>query len=47
VDHGLKVVDAPAVFFACKSPVGDGKLSQDYNQAQNLDTLKSRLAQVE
>ncbi|MBA4788762.1 MAG: cupin domain-containing protein [Pseudomonadota bacterium] len=46
VEHGLKVVEAPAVFFACKSPVGDGKLSQDYNQAKDVAALKARLAEV-
>lgn len=45
-DHGLKVVEAPAVFFACKSPVGDGRLSQDYNPAGDVAALKSRLAAV-
>ncbi|MEP9377675.1 cupin domain-containing protein [Aquabacter sp. CN5-332] len=45
-EHGLKVVEGPAVFFACKSPVGDGKLSQDYNPARNIEALKDRLGAV-
>ena len=41
--HGIKVVERPAVFFACKSPVGTGHLSQDYNQAPNAAELEARL----
>ncbi len=42
-EHGLKVLEGPCVFFACKSPVGDGKLSQDYNPVNDVAALKSRL----
>jgi hypothetical protein len=41
--HGIKVVEGPAVFFACKSPVGTGQLSQDYNKAPNAKELQDRL----
>jgi quercetin dioxygenase-like cupin family protein len=41
--HGIKVVEGPAMFFACKSPVGTGHLSQDYNKAANAEELTARL----
>jgi quercetin dioxygenase-like cupin family protein len=41
--HGIKVTQGPAVFFACKSPVGTGHLSQDYNTAPDAETLTKRL----
>jgi quercetin dioxygenase-like cupin family protein len=41
--HGIKVTEGPAVFFACKSPVGTGHLSQDYNKAPDADALSKRL----
>lgn len=44
--HGIKVVEGPAVFFACKSPVGTGHLSQDYNYSPEAEALKERLAKV-
>lgn len=44
--HGVKVIEGPAVFFAVKSPPGDGKLSQDYHQAPNVEELKARLERV-
>lgn len=44
--HGIKVVEGPAVFFACKSPVGTGHLSQDYNKAPNATDLEARLAAI-
>ena len=41
--HGIKVLDGPMVWFNCKSPVGDGDLKQDYNQAPNSAEIKSVL----
>ena len=42
--HGIRVVDGPVRFFACKSPSGSGKLSEDYNEAPNAAELVARLA---
>ena len=44
--HGIKVVEGPAVFFACKSPVGTGELSADYNRAPDAEALTERLGAV-
>jgi quercetin dioxygenase-like cupin family protein len=41
--HGVVAVEGPAVFFAVKSPAGNGDLSQDYNKAENADELMERL----
>lgn len=42
--HGIKVIEGPARFFACKSPVGTGALSQDYNKAPNASELEDLLS---
>jgi quercetin dioxygenase-like cupin family protein len=44
--HGIKVVAGPAVFFACKSPVGSGHLSADYNRAPDAEALTRQLSEV-
>lgn len=44
--HGIRVVDGPVRFFACKSPAGTGKLSEDYNEAPNAAELQQRLAEA-
>ena len=41
--HGITVVDGPMVWLNCKSPVGDGDLKQDYNEAPNASDIKSAL----
>lgn len=42
--HGIRVVEGPVRFFACKSPAGTGKLSEDYNAVPNAAELQQRLA---
>ena len=42
--HGIRITEGPAVFFTCKSPVGTGELSLDYNRAPDADKLADRLA---
>lgn len=42
--HGVRAVGGPAVFFAAKSPVGTGDLSQDYNMAQDAVEVWKRLS---
>lgn len=42
--HGMRVVDGPVRFFACKSPAGSGKLSEDYTDVPNAAELRQRLA---
>jgi quercetin dioxygenase-like cupin family protein len=42
--HGVRVVAGPAVFFAVKSPVGSGDMSQDYNKAKDADEVWKRLS---
>jgi quercetin dioxygenase-like cupin family protein len=44
--HGIRVVEGPVRFFACKSPAGSGKLSEDYNAAPNAAELQQMLAEV-
>lgn len=44
VRHGVCAVGGPAVFFAAKSPVGTGDLSQDYNKAQDAEEVWKRLS---
>ena len=41
--HGIKVLEGPMVWFNCKSPVGDGDLKQDYNEAPNSAEMKQIL----
>ena len=41
--HGIHILEGPAVFFTCKSPVGDGDLNQDYNMAPDATDVKARL----
>ncbi len=40
--HGVRAL-GEAVFFAVKSPCGNGDLSQDYNKAENADELMAKL----
>lgn len=42
--HGIRVIAGPVRFFACKSPSGSGKLSEDYNDVPNVAELQERLA---
>jgi quercetin dioxygenase-like cupin family protein len=42
--HGGRAVGGPAVFFAVKSPVGTGEMSQDYNKAEDADEVWERLS---
>ena len=44
VSHTVRAVGGPARFFTAKHPVGDGELSQDYNEAPNAEELKKLLA---
>ena len=44
VRHGIRALGGPAVFFAAKSPVGTGDLSQDYNKATDADEVWKRLS---
>jgi quercetin dioxygenase-like cupin family protein len=44
VRHGVCAVGGPAVFFAAKSPVGTGDLSQDYNKARDAEEVWKRLS---
>lgn len=44
VRHGICALGGPAVFFAAKSPVGTGDLSQDYNKAKDADEVWKRLS---
>jgi len=44
--HGARVVEAPHVFFAAKSPVGTGDMAQDYNKAKKDDTVWKRLSDL-
>jgi quercetin dioxygenase-like cupin family protein len=44
VRHGVCTVEGPAVFFAAKSPVGTGDMSQDYNKAKDADEVWKRLS---
>ena len=41
--HGVAAVGGPAVFFAVKSPCGDGTLDQDYNKADDAEEVSRRL----
>ena len=41
--HGIRVVEAPYVFFTVKSPAGDGDLNQDYNLNVDAENMKQRL----
>ncbi len=42
--HGVCAVGGPAVFFAAKSPVGNGELAQDYNKAKDAEEVWKRLS---
>ena len=44
VVHGGRVTEGPAVFFTCKSPVGSGDISLDYNAAPNAEDVTKRLS---
>jgi len=46
VRHGGRAVGGRAVFFAVKSPVGTGDMSQDYNKAEDADEVWERLAKA-
>ena len=41
--HGGIIIDEKAIMFAAKSPVGDGNLAQDHNDAENADEITARL----
>ena len=41
--HGGRTLSDKAVFFAAKSPCGDGDLAQDYNKAPDADEVIERL----
>ncbi|MEE9239778.1 MAG: cupin domain-containing protein [bacterium] len=41
--HGVIAVGGEAVFFAAKSPVGNGDMGQDYNKAADADEVMARL----
>jgi len=42
--HGVVAHGGPAMFFAVKSPCGDGTLDQDYNRAADADEVLKRLS---
>ena len=44
VVHGIRISQSPAVFFTCKSPVGSGEISLDYNAAPNAEDVTERLS---
>jgi len=44
VSHTVRALGGAARFFTCKHPVGDGELSQDYNEAPNAAELAKLLA---
>ncbi len=44
VRHGIVIAEGPAVFFQVKSPVGDGTMNQDYNQAADADEVRAQLS---
>lgn len=44
VRHGVCAVQGPARFFAVKSPVGTGDMSQDYNKAKDAEAVWKRLS---
>ena len=41
--HGGRTLTDKAVFFAAKSPCGDGDLAQDYNEAEDAEAIVQRL----
>jgi quercetin dioxygenase-like cupin family protein len=41
--HGIRIVEAPYVFFTVKSPAGDGDLNQDYNTDHDADAVRRKL----
>ncbi len=41
--HGGIIIDEKTVMFAVKSPVGDGNLAQDHNDAENADEITEKL----
>ena len=43
VRHGIRIVEAPYVFFTVKSPAGDGDLNQDYSLDVDAESMKRRL----
>jgi quercetin dioxygenase-like cupin family protein len=47
VRHGVRALGGPAVFFATKSPVGRGELSEDYNKASDAEEVWKRLSPQE
>ena len=47
VRHGVCALDGPAVFFATKSPVGTGDMSEDYNKARDAEEVWKRLSAQE
>ena len=42
--HGIFTTEGPAVFFAVKSPCGDGTLDQDYNKAVDAEEVMEKLS---
>jgi quercetin dioxygenase-like cupin family protein len=42
--HGVRAIGGPAIFFAAKSPVGNGDMGQDYNRALDADEVWKRLS---
>ena len=43
VRHGVMAVDGDSVFFTCKSPVGKGGISDDYNLAKDNEKVWEKL----
>ncbi|MED5579542.1 MAG: cupin domain-containing protein [Nitrospinota bacterium] len=41
--HGVCAINGPATFFAAKSPVGNGDMSQDYNKALDAEGIIEKL----
>lgn len=44
---GILPVEGHCVFFTCKPPVGDGRMSQDYNRAEDADEAMADMAKME
>jgi quercetin dioxygenase-like cupin family protein len=44
VRHGILPVEGHCVFWSVKSPVGDGRHSQDYNKAEGAEDLRKAMA---
>jgi quercetin dioxygenase-like cupin family protein len=44
VMHGILPVAGRCLFWSVKSPIGDGRHSQDYNRAEDADRLRETMA---